>query len=315
MTHAVRPSSHYAAEGRCASARRIRLHTTWCVLVLALGCRSSGGTASPAGPPVPAIEPRRVDSAIVATPPIAFGFAPGRQQYAYNAMSEIIAATVRGDTVRDSLSSSAVIVADFRDSGDRVTVSGRVDSLRTRSRRRGGPAMLAVTAVTFSLAIDRASSHRAIARDSTAVCTPNATAQDIGASVVWRIPAAIRAGVHWGDSLQRMTCVGNTPASVTSVADYVLLDRSASLPGDTADRIIRLTRSLLRSARSAADTAFSAGGTMTSNDTLHIELGTGRIIRIAGTSHGRFDVTHTTQIETFDQLAAYQINRIGQTRR
>jgi hypothetical protein len=247
---------------------------------------------------------------------VSFAFAAGRQQYTYAVLSEVIATTARGDTVRDSLATSAVIAADIRDTGDRISITGRVDSVRTQSRRRGGPALLVANAVPFTVSVQRALPTRNVQRDSVGACNATATAQGIAAAIVWRIPASLTANARWTDSSSRMTCVGNVVATIHSVAQYTLLEQRDSVDGSELRRITRLTQSAMQNRDTLlADTSFVVSGTISGNDTLLVDLARGRIVRASGGSQGRIQVTHGVQLEAYDQRATYQLARLSNSSR
>jgi hypothetical protein len=319
MTHAARPSSQLAQEGRVVPA--IGASKRWSFAVLAAAavftaaCRTSGGSRAPT-PPVAVPPAAAVDSTPPPLPAVSFVFAGGRQQYLYSVLSEIIATTARGDTVRDSLVTSAIIAADIRDAGDQISIMGRVDSVRMRSHRRGGPALLIANGVPFSMSLQRSMPTRSALRDSAGACSATATAQGIAMAMAWRIPASLTANARWADSSTRMACIGNVVATMRSAAHYTLLERRESVDGSELRRIVRLTQSSMQNRDTLlADTSFVVTGTISGNDTLLVDLVRGRIVRASGGSQGRIQVTHGLQLEVYEQRATYQLARLSSSRR
>lgn len=285
------------------------------LIALLAGVGLAGCTSSPPAPRAPEVTPQPAPTtAPPPAPPWSFRYAPGEYLYDFASTARIRALDDTANAT-DSIGTSALLTYRIAAEGDRLLVSGRVDSFTVASGARIGAGLpgdsTSIPAATFSGSLSpRGEILEFTAIDSTGCGAATGAMVAMARSLFVAVPPALAPGATWEDTTSATVCRGGLPVTTTAVRRY----RVRGLERVGGGYVVEVTRDSeiqVAGSRTSGTRLLRVSGRGNARATLTLDPITGRLLTERGTSRTQLQFESGAAVQSFVQEVGHRVQLTG----
>jgi len=278
------------------------------IALLAGGCAGSGRPAEPAPAPVPAPRPAATTPVAPAARPTAFAYAPGTYRYEVRTDAVVERPDARGE--RENVGTVAMVTYTLAPQGRALGVTGQVESFAVSAGERvtagAGDAGLQAP-LPFRGTVDAAGARLSTEGTLGQRCDgPFGAALTAARETLVRFPASLAPGTRWADTTTALTCRGDVPATLQTIARYEVVGR-AEFAGTPAIHVRRQTSTTLAGRGVAGGRPLTIAGAGTGTTSLYVDNARGRLLGATGESRTTVTVRIANAAQEFVQRATLRV--------
>jgi hypothetical protein len=288
--------------GRSASATPLGV-----LAALAGACAGGGGggRAEPAPAPVPRPPAATPAPAAAST---AFVYEPGTYRYEVRADAVIERPDARGD--RENVGTVAQVSYTLTRQPRGLGVTGQVESyvVSAGARVTAGAAGAGLTApLAFRGTVDATGARLSTEGTLSQRCDgPFGAALTAAREALVRFPPSLATGTRWVDTTSALTCRGDVPATLQTIARYEVVGR-ANFAGTSAIHVRRQTTTTLQGSGVASGRPLTITGAGTGQSSLYVDTARGRLLGSTGESRTTLTVRIQNATQQFEQRATQRV--------
>ena len=277
------------------------------LVALAGACAGGGGgRVEPA--PAPAPRPSAATPVPAAARTTAFAYEPGT--YRYEVRTDAVVERPDARDERETVGAVAQLSYTLARQPRGLAVTGQVESYAVTAGQRvtAGEVDAGLAApLPFRGTVDAGGVRIATEGTLGQRCDgPFGPALTAARETLVRFPPSLVAGTRWADTTSTLTCRGDVPATLQTIARYDVVGR-ADFAGTSAIHVRRQTSTSLDGRGVASGRPLTISGTGTGTSSLYVDPARGRLLGSIGESRTTLTVRIDNLTQQFVQRATQRV--------